>query len=65
MTPKTAKAEKMKPEQQRAAFEATARELGCDESPGAFEAAVKKVARHKPVEEKPEIKVTAKSGDIS
>ena len=49
----TEKAEKMTPEQQRAAFEATARELGCDESPDAFEAAVKKVARHKPVEERP------------
>ena len=48
----TSKTEKMTPEQQRAAFEATARELGCDESPDAFEAAVKKVARHKPVEEK-------------
>ena len=47
------KAEKMTPEQQRAAFEETARELGCDESPDAFEAAVKKVARHKPVEEQP------------
>ena len=28
-------------------------ELGCDESPDAFEAAVKKVARHKPSEQKP------------
>ena len=52
MTTKTAKAEKMTPEQQRAAFEATARELGCDESPDAFEAAVKKVARHRPAAEK-------------
>ncbi len=34
-------------------FIEAARKLGCDESPGAFEAAVKKVARHKPVEEKP------------
>ncbi len=50
---------------QSARFIEAARELGCDESPDAFEAAVKKVARHKPVEEKPEIKVTAKSGDIS
>ena len=39
---------------QSARFIEAARELGCDESPGAFEAAVKKVARHKPVEEKPE-----------
>jgi len=38
---------------QSARFIEAARELGCDESPGAFEAAVKKVARHKPVEEKP------------
>ena len=29
-------------------FIEAARELGCDESPEAFEAAVKKVARHKP-----------------
>ncbi len=34
-------------------FIEAARELGCDESPEAFEAAVKKVARHKQVEEKP------------
>ena len=37
---------------QSARFIEAARELGCDESPGAFEAAVKQVARHKPVEEK-------------
>lgn len=37
---------------QSARFIEAARELGCDESPDAFEAAVKKVARHKPVEEK-------------
>ena len=55
----TEKVEKMTPEQQLAAFEATARELGCDESPDAFEAAVKKVARHKPVEEKPAEKVSS------
>ncbi len=53
MTPKTAKAGKMTPEQQRAAFAAAARELGCDESPDAFEAAVKKVARRRPLEGKP------------
>ncbi len=40
-------------EAQSARFIEAARELGCDESPEAFEAAVKKVARHKPVEEKP------------
>jgi len=39
-------------EAQSARFIEAARELGCDESPDAFEAAVKKVARHKPVEEK-------------
>ena len=38
---------------QSARFIEVARELGCDESPGAFEAAVKKVARHKPAEDKP------------
>ncbi len=38
---------------QSARFIEAARDLGCDESPDAFEAAVKKVARHKPVEEKP------------
>ena len=38
---------------QSARFIEAARELGCDESPDAFEAAVKKVARHKPVEERP------------
>ena len=37
---------------QSARFIEAARELGCDESPVAFEAAVKKVARHKPAEEK-------------
>lgn len=36
---------------QSARFIEAARELGCDESPGAFEAAVKKVARHKSREE--------------
>ena len=35
---------------QSARFIEAARELGCDESPDAFEAAVKKVARHKPSE---------------
>ena len=44
---------KTSPEAQSARFIEAARELGCDESPDAFEAAVKKVARHKPVEEKP------------
>lgn len=39
---------------QSARFIEAARELGCDESPDAFEAAMKKVARHKPAEEKPE-----------
>ena len=43
---------KLSQEEQSARFIESARELGCDESPGAFEAAVKKVARHKPVEEK-------------
>ena len=38
---------------QSARFIEAARELGCDESPDAFEAAVKKVARHKAVEEAP------------
>ena len=38
---------------QSARFIEAARELGCDESSDAFEAAVKKVVRHKPVEEKP------------
>ena len=37
---------------QSARFIEAARELGCDESPDAFEAAVKKVARQKPVEKK-------------
>ena len=40
-------------EAQSARFIEAARELGCDESPGAFEAAVKKVARHKTIEPKP------------
>ena len=47
---------------QSARFIEAARELGCDESPGAFEAAVKKVARHKPVEEKSSDKAPAKRG---
>lgn len=29
-------------------FEQAARELGCDEDPGRFDEALKKVARHKP-----------------
>lgn len=37
--------------EQSARFIEAARKHGCDESPEAFEAAVKKVARHKPVEE--------------
>ena len=41
--------------EQSARFIEAARELGCDESPDAFEAAVKKMARHKPVEENCEI----------
>lgn len=35
---------------QSARFIEAARELGCDESPDAFEIAVKKVARHKSAE---------------
>lgn len=38
---------------QAARFIEAARELGCDESPYAFEDAVKKFARHKPVEKPP------------
>ena len=38
---------------QSARFIEAARELGCDESPDAFEAAVKKVARRRPLEGKP------------
>ena len=38
---------------QSARFIEAARELGCDEAPDAFEAAVKKVARQKPMEETP------------
>jgi len=45
--------------EQSARFIEAARELGCDESPGAFEAAVKKVARHKPMEGKPAGKTKA------
>ena len=37
---------------QSARFIEAARELGCDESLDAFEAAVKEVARHKPVQQK-------------
>lgn len=33
---------------QRERFAATARSLGCDEDPAHFDAALKKVARHKP-----------------
>ena len=39
--------------EQSARFIEAARELGCDESLDAFEAAVKQVARQKPVEEAP------------
>ena len=38
---------------QSARFIKAAHELGCDESPDAFEAAVKKVARHKSAEDSP------------
>ena len=43
----------MSPEAQSARFIEAGRELGCDESPDAFEATVKKVARQRPVQEKP------------
>ena len=39
--------------EQSTRFIEAARELGCDESPDAFEAAVKKVARQKPAGERP------------
>ncbi len=45
------KAETAADDEQSRRFIEAARELGCEESPDAFEAAVKKVARHKPVEE--------------
>ncbi len=51
MTAKAKKDTAADPEQSARFIEA-ARELGCDESPDAFEAAVKKVAQHKPVEQK-------------
>jgi len=38
---------------QRKRFIEAARELGCDESPDAFEAAVKKIAQAPPLEKKP------------
>jgi hypothetical protein len=34
------------------AFKTTARELGCDEDPARFDEALKKVARHKPFQQK-------------
>jgi hypothetical protein len=37
---------------QRRAFEQAARALGCDESEERFDAALKKVAAHKPLEKK-------------
>lgn len=42
------KAELMTPEQQRKAFEDTARELECDESEERFEAALRAIAKQKP-----------------
>ena len=53
---------KLTPQDQSARFIEAARELGCDESPDAFEAAVKKVARHKAAEEKNEL--PPKSGPV-
>lgn len=47
-------------EAQSARFIEAARKLGCDESPDAFEAAVKKVARHKAAGEKAEPKIANK-----
>jgi hypothetical protein len=41
-------------EAQSRAFTDAARALGCDEDPAHFDEALKKVARHKPVEKKPE-----------
>ena len=40
-----------RPDNQRQTFEQTARELGCDEDEAKFDAALKKVAAHKPVAE--------------
>ncbi len=39
---------KIKKQPQSEAFIKAARELGCDEDPAHFDAALKKVARHKP-----------------
>ena len=50
---RTTKSSSRSDSEQSARFIEAARELGCNESPDAFEAAVKKVARHKPVEDKP------------
>ena len=51
------KAETAANDEKSARFIEAARELGCDESPEAFEAAVKRVARHKMVEDKPDGKL--------
>jgi hypothetical protein len=45
---KSTSSKPIKAEEQFTRFIKAARALGCDESPDAFEAAVKKVARHKP-----------------
>ena len=34
-------------------FKAVARELECDEDPAAFEAALQRIARHKPAKDEP------------
>jgi hypothetical protein len=38
---------------QAAAFRKAARELGCDDSEEQFQGALRKIARHKPKDEKP------------
>ena len=41
-----------RPKDQSEKFKEAARELGCDDSEEAFDEALKKVARHKPMDEK-------------
>jgi hypothetical protein len=49
---------------QSQAFIEAARALGCDEDPARFDEALKKVARHKPIEGKPEPSAAVFATDV-
>jgi len=54
MTPQKPTSSEIKPATQLERFAELARALECDEDDAAFDAKLRKVAKHKPVPEKPE-----------